>query len=96
MFRGRSRFFLAASSSNNYFVTMVLMGQYCNILCRDVDFTLDGDLDKISSFKVDISDLDISSPPKRAGKSKERSNESDGRNHQIKQDRFSFPFDFNE
>ncbi|KAG5561820.1 hypothetical protein RHGRI_004761 [Rhododendron griersonianum] len=91
-----SRFFLAASSSNNYFVTMVLMGQYCNILCRDVDFTLDGDLDKISSFKVDISDLDISSPPKRAGKSKERSNESDGRNHQIKQDRFSFPFDFNE
>lgn len=64
------------------------------ILCRDVDFTLDGDLDKLS-FKVDMSDLDISSPPKRAGKSKERSKESDGGN-QMKQDRFSFPFDFNE
>lgn len=60
----------------------------------DVDFTLDGDLDKLS-FKVDMSDLDISSPPKRAGKSKERSKESDGGN-QMKQDRFSFPFDFNE
>ncbi|KAL6991177.1 hypothetical protein U1Q18_009296 [Sarracenia purpurea var. burkii] len=64
---------------------------------RDVDFSLDGDLDKISSFRVDISDLDISSPPKKAGKPKERSKEeSAGGNHQQKRDRFTFPFDFNE
>ncbi|KAL7242316.1 hypothetical protein ACSBR1_014811 [Camellia fascicularis] len=62
----------------------------------DVDFNFDGDLDKISSFKVDISDLDISSPTKIAGKSKERSKEPAGGSHQQEQNRFSFPFDFNE
>ncbi|XP_057471471.1 uncharacterized protein At4g18490-like isoform X2 [Actinidia eriantha] len=62
----------------------------------DVNFNLDGDLDKLSSFKVDISDLDISSPPKNGGKSKERSKESAVGNHKQKQDRFSFSFDFNE
>ncbi|GFZ06133.1 hypothetical protein Acr_18g0003030 [Actinidia rufa] len=62
----------------------------------DVDFSLDGDLDKLTSFKVDISDLDISSPPKKGGKAKERYKESDVGNHQQKQDRFSFSFDFNE
>ncbi|KAA8519697.1 hypothetical protein F0562_013858 [Nyssa sinensis] len=63
----------------------------------DMDFSLDGDFDKISSFKVDISDLDISSPPKKAGKPKEKSKEeSAGGNNQGKQDRFTFPFDFSE
>ncbi|PSR98620.1 hypothetical protein CEY00_Acc25139 [Actinidia chinensis var. chinensis] len=62
----------------------------------DVDFNLDGDLNKLSSFKVDISDLDISSPPKNGGKSKERSKESAVGNHKQKQDRFSLSFDFNE
>ncbi|XP_052202459.1 uncharacterized protein At4g18490 isoform X2 [Diospyros lotus] len=64
----------------------------------DVDFSLDDDLDKISSLKVDISDLDISSPPKKAGKNKETSekNESSSGNHQQKRGQFSFAFDFNE
>ena len=62
-----------------------------------MDFSLDGDFDKISSFKVDMSDLDISSPAKKSGKSRERTKEETaGGNHQGKQDRFSFPFDFNE
>ena len=50
-----------------------------------MDFNLDGDLDKLSSFKVDISDLDISSPPKNDGKSKEISKESAVVNHKQKQ-----------
>lgn len=62
-----------------------------------MDFTLDGDFGKISSFKVDMSDLDVSSPVKKAGKPKERSKEvsADGK-LQGKSDRFTFPFDFNE
>lgn len=60
-----------------------------------MDFNLDGDFGKISSFKVDMSDLDFS--PKKTGKSKEQSGEdSVNRNHQGKQDNFAFSFDFNE
>ncbi|KAF8409007.1 hypothetical protein HHK36_005078 [Tetracentron sinense] len=63
----------------------------------DMDFALDGDFDKLSSFKVDMSDLDFSSPPRKIGKPKERSEEeSIHKKHQGKQDRFSFSFDFNE
>ena len=63
--------------------------------CRDMDFNLDGDFSKISSFKVDMSDLDFS--PKKIGKSKEGSGEdSVNRNHKGKLDNFTFSFDFNE
>ncbi|CBI30658.3 unnamed protein product, partial [Vitis vinifera] len=66
-----------------------------NFSKMDMDFNLDGDFGKISSFKVDMSDLDFS--PKKTGKSKERSGEdSVNRNHQGKQDNFAFSFDFNE
>lgn len=66
-----------------------------NTLCRDMDFNFDGDFGKLSSFKVDMSDLDFS--PKKTGKSKERSGEeSVSRNHQGKKDNFTFSFDFNE
>lgn len=36
-----------------------------------MDFNLDGEFDKISSFKVDMSDLDFSCSPKKPPKSKE-------------------------
>ncbi|XP_054801151.1 uncharacterized protein At4g18490 isoform X2 [Prosopis cineraria] len=37
----------------------------------DMDFSLDGEFDKISSFKMDMSDLDFSCSPKKPTKSKE-------------------------
>nr|XP_011465021.1 PREDICTED: uncharacterized protein At4g18490 isoform X1 [Fragaria vesca subsp. vesca] len=37
----------------------------------DMDFNLDGDFNKISSFKMDMSDFDFSSPPKKDAKTKE-------------------------
>ena len=36
-----------------------------------MDFNLDGEFDKISSFKMDMSDLDFSCSPKKPAKSKE-------------------------
>ena len=61
------------------------------------DFSLDADFGKLSSFKMDMSDLDISSPSKKPGKSKERSKEaSSGGEHRPKKDSFAFPFDFEE
>ncbi|XAR66544.1 hypothetical protein NMG60_11012820 [Bertholletia excelsa] len=63
----------------------------------DVNFSLDDDLDKISSFKIDMSDLDISSSANKAGKPREKSNEESARgNLQQKQDRFNLTIDFNE
>ncbi|KVH97038.1 hypothetical protein Ccrd_000863, partial [Cynara cardunculus var. scolymus] len=63
----------------------------------DPDFYLDADFDKLSSFKMDMSDLDISSPPKKPGKSKGRSKEtSSGGERRAKRDSFAFPFDFEE
>ncbi|XP_043688829.1 uncharacterized protein At4g18490 isoform X2 [Telopea speciosissima] len=58
----------------------------------DMDFALDGDFGKISSFKVDMSDLDFSSP-----KSRERADKksTDGK-HEAKKDHFNFNFDFQE
>ncbi|XP_055961237.1 uncharacterized protein At4g18490 [Mercurialis annua] len=63
----------------------------------DMDFNLDGDFDKLTSFKVDMPDLDFSSPPKNAAQPKEnlKGDSSDG-NRQGKQDSFNFSFDFNE
>ncbi|GLT28783.1 hypothetical protein SLA2020_036900 [Shorea laevis] len=60
----------------------------------DMDFNLDGDLDKLSSFKIDLPDLDFSSPSE---KSKEKSKEeTSSGNNQGKKQRFAFSFDFNE
>lgn len=62
-----------------------------------MDFSLDGDFDKLSSFKVDMPDFDLLCSPKKAAKSKERSEEkSSSGNHQGKKDQISFSFDFNE
>ncbi|KAM0933252.1 hypothetical protein DsansV1_C36g0231931 [Dioscorea sansibarensis] len=57
-------------------------------------FELGGGFDKISSFKMDMSDLDFSSPCKKDDKIKNPS--KDSVNEEMKQDKFSFTFDFNE
>ncbi|KAJ0083041.1 hypothetical protein Patl1_10575 [Pistacia atlantica] len=63
----------------------------------DMDFNLDGDFDKLSSFKVDMPDLDFSCPSTKNAKAKERAEDdcSSG-NYQGKRDFFNFSFDFND
>ncbi|XP_050287223.1 uncharacterized protein At4g18490-like [Quercus robur] len=63
----------------------------------DMDFNLDGDFDKLSSFKVDMSDLDFSCSPKKTAKPKGRTGEerSSG-NNKGKKDGFNFSFDFSD
>ncbi|OMO76312.1 hypothetical protein CCACVL1_15775 [Corchorus capsularis] len=63
----------------------------------DMDFNVDGDFDKLPSFKMDMPDLDFSSPSKGTAKDKENSKEeTTSGKRQEKKDRFSFSFDFNE
>lgn len=63
----------------------------------DMDFNLDGDFDKLSSFKVDMPELDFSCSSKKTAKSKERTEEnSSSGNCEGKKDLFSFSFDFND
>lgn len=70
---------------------------WCNILFRDMNFDLGCDFGKLSSFKVDMSDLDFPISSKKATKSKDTSEgESPMGNSQRKKDSFSFSFDFNE
>ncbi|CAK7350455.1 unnamed protein product [Dovyalis caffra] len=59
----------------------------------DMDFDLGGDFGKLSSFKVDMSDLDFPDSSKKAAKPK---NKSDGESPMGGKDSFSFSFDFNE
>ncbi|KAL8041098.1 hypothetical protein ABFS82_10G141900 [Erythranthe guttata] len=61
----------------------------------DMDFNLDADFGKMSSFNMDMSDLDISPPLKKDAKSKESKESSSGKN-KGKNDRFTFAFDFDE
>lgn len=62
-----------------------------------MDFNLDGDFDKLSSFKVDMSDLDFSYSPKKTAKPKGRSGEEGFTGNQKgKKDGFNFSFDFSE
>ncbi|KAL5718936.1 hypothetical protein ACHQM5_011787 [Ranunculus cassubicifolius] len=64
----------------------------------DMNFSLDGDFGKkMSSFNVDMSDLDFSSPAKKPSKAKEGSTEEslDGKQG-GKQSCFNISFDFNE
>ncbi|KAF8028884.1 hypothetical protein BT93_E1530 [Corymbia citriodora subsp. variegata] len=60
----------------------------------DVDFNLDADFDKFSSFKVDMPDLDFSCPSKKSP-NKDR-NEAESPDEGNSKKRFSFSFDFNE
>ncbi|KAJ8549502.1 hypothetical protein K7X08_033209 [Anisodus acutangulus] len=60
-----------------------------------MDFTLDTGFGKISSFNIDMSDLDISSPCKKDRKSKETSKEEfTVAVNKKKGDGFNFSFDF--
>ncbi|CAN4078835.1 unnamed protein product [Withania somnifera] len=62
---------------------------------EDMDFNLDTDFGKMSSFNIDMSDLDISSPCKKDRKSKETSKEgSTVAVNKKKGDGFNFSFDF--
>ncbi|KAE9597214.1 hypothetical protein Lalb_Chr16g0384211 [Lupinus albus] len=61
----------------------------------DMNFNLDDDFGKISSFKVDMADLDFTCPPKDSSQSKDKKGESSG-TKAGKQDGFNFSFDFNE
>ncbi|XP_073007525.1 uncharacterized protein [Typha latifolia] len=61
------------------------------------DFELGGDFDKISSFKMDMSDLDLSSPLKKTEKPNETScKELVLGKKEPRKENFSFTFDFNE
>ncbi|XP_057786952.1 uncharacterized protein At4g18490-like isoform X1 [Salvia miltiorrhiza] len=62
----------------------------------DMDFNLDADFGKMSSFNLDISDLDNSPPLKKDAKSKEKPQESSSGKNKGKTDRFAFGFDFDE
>ncbi|KAK2642200.1 hypothetical protein Ddye_023963 [Dipteronia dyeriana] len=64
----------------------------------DMDFNLDADFNKLSSFKVDMPDLDFLSPSENTTKPKERTEDSSSSrgNSQGKKDNFSFSFDFND
>ncbi|XP_062081706.1 uncharacterized protein At4g18490 [Humulus lupulus] len=63
----------------------------------DMDFNLDGDFNKLSSFKVDITDFDFSSPSTKVVKTKEKSEqESSTGNQKGKKKQFDFSFDFND
>lgn len=75
---------------------ITLTSNICLMYFRDMDFNLDGDFNKLSSFKVDMSDLDFSCPPRKTTKPKERSEEeSSGGNRPGRKD-IDFCFDFNE
>lgn len=60
-----------------------------------MNFNLDSEFDKISSFKVDMSDLDFTSPPKKSLQSTEKKGEASSAKA-GKKDGFDFNFDFNE
>ncbi|KAL8228100.1 hypothetical protein R6Q57_015684 [Mikania cordata] len=63
----------------------------------DMDFSLDAEFDKLSSFKMDMSGLDISSPTKKYGKAKESLKEvSSGGVNRANRESFAFSFDFDE
>ncbi|KAG4383895.1 hypothetical protein GLYMA_13G171600v4 [Glycine max] len=60
-----------------------------------MNFNLDGEFNKISSFKLDMSDLDFTCPAKKNSQSKDKKGEVSG-SQEGKQDGFNFSFDFNE
>lgn len=60
-----------------------------------MNFDLDTAFGKISSFKVDMSDLDFTCPPKKSSQSTDKKGEASCAKG-GKQDGFNFSFDFNE
>ncbi|XP_051150119.1 uncharacterized protein At4g18490 [Andrographis paniculata] len=62
----------------------------------DMDFNLDVDFGKISSFNIDMLDIEISPPLQQAGKSKDNLDEPSSGEDKGKINRFAFAFDFDE
>ncbi|XP_022142074.1 uncharacterized protein At4g18490 isoform X2 [Momordica charantia] len=63
----------------------------------DVDFNLDGSFEKLSSFKMDMSDLEFSCSPKKTEKARSSGKEeSPNENLQKDIDSLNFSFDFKE
>ncbi|RYQ85804.1 hypothetical protein Ahy_B10g105414 [Arachis hypogaea] len=62
----------------------------------DMNFNLDGEFKNISSFKMDMSDLDFACTPKNSFQSKDKKGESSGGEKAGKENAFNFSFDFNE
>ncbi|VFQ89068.1 unnamed protein product [Cuscuta campestris] len=61
-----------------------------------MNFNLDSDFSKMSSFKIDMSDLDISSPCKKSENTKGKPKESSGGDNKGMSGGFTFNFDFKE
>ncbi|RHN62310.1 hypothetical protein MtrunA17_Chr4g0046061 [Medicago truncatula] len=61
----------------------------------DMNFDLDTDFGKMSSFKVDMSDLDFTCSPKKSSQSTDKKGEASSAKA-GKKDGFNFNFDFNE
>ncbi|XP_056687115.1 uncharacterized protein At4g18490 isoform X4 [Spinacia oleracea] len=62
----------------------------------DMDFNLDDAFGKMSSFKMDLPDIDFCNSPKKSMKSKDKLEEVSAKgNCQDKHDKFNFSFDFN-
>ncbi|XP_049931681.1 uncharacterized protein At4g18490 [Nymphaea colorata] len=62
-----------------------------------MDFSFDGGFQKFSSFKVDMSDLDFSSPSRKGQKTKEsKAKQSEPEKVEQASESFTFNFDFNE
>ncbi|XP_020527860.1 uncharacterized protein At4g18490 isoform X2 [Amborella trichopoda] len=61
----------------------------------DEDFAFDGCFEKLASFKVDMSDLDFSSPPRNPQKNSKTGKEAEVQEDRTRE-RFKFSFDFNE
>lgn len=63
----------------------------------DDDFNLDGSFEKLSSFKIDMPDLDFSSPPKKIEKARGSGKEGSSKETIQKDiDSLNFSFDFKE
>ncbi|OMO49383.1 hypothetical protein CCACVL1_31044 [Corchorus capsularis] len=64
----------------------------------DMDFNVDSSFDELPSFKMDMPDLDFSSPSKEAAIDKENHKEETtrGKQQEEKKDRFTSSFNFNE
>jgi hypothetical protein len=67
------------------------------VICRD-DFDLDADFDKLPAFKMDMSDLDFSSPIKKNNikASTEKSSKDSLHGKDKEKDSFAFSFNFDE
>ncbi|CAH8390005.1 unnamed protein product [Eruca vesicaria subsp. sativa] len=65
-----------------------------NVFKLDMGFDLDGGFGNLSSFKMDMSDYDFSSPAKKPRKTKENTEDKSSGGFKQKKDLFAFSYDF--